>query len=353
LRGASSARADIRTHDDCQRRWLPGGFDATFGKGQDEPIQADPEADGRGGPSAQELDEAVVPAAAAERLLLPFSTEEVELEGRASVVVQAPDQPRLDPVRDPDRVEVPANRVEMLAAGGAQSLRDPRGRGIELRHRRVLRVEQPEGIPLEALAFKRREPVLVTPVPGGQLGEVGRPARAVPDRVQEHLDAFEAGLSVEARSELDDLGVDRGTRIADRLDVELRELPIAPGLGPVVPEHRAGQRELHRLRPRLHAVLDIRTDNPGGRLRPEGPGLALLLPGRDPEELLLDDVRDLADAPLEDGDLLEERRLERAVAVAGGEVCTKALEARERGAFGWQQVAGPARDTEGRHRGEV
>ena len=46
---------------------------------------------------------------------------------------------------------------------------------------------------------------------------------------------------IEPGRELDDLGVDRGTRIADRLDVELPELPIAPGLRPVVAEHRAGR----------------------------------------------------------------------------------------------------------------
>ena len=59
---------------------------------------------------------------------------------------------------------------------------------------------------------------------------------------------------------------------------------------------------------------------PGGRLRAERPGLGLLGPGRDPEQLLLDDVGDLADPALEHGALLEQRRLDRPVAVAGGEV---------------------------------
>ena len=73
---------------------------------------------------------------------------------------------------------------------------------------------------------------------------------------------------------------------------------------------------------------------PGGRLRAERPRLALLGPRREPEQLLLDDVGDLADAALEDRGLLEQRRLDRLVAVALGEVGGDPLEPRERGALG-------------------
>ena len=70
---------------------------------------------------------------------------------------------------------------------------------------------------------------------------------------------------------------------------------------------------------------------PGRRLRAERPRFALLGPRREPEELLLDDVGDLADAALEDVGLLEHRRLDLAVAVARGEVGGEALEARPGG----------------------
>ena len=49
--------------------------------------------------------------------------------------------------------------------------------------------------------------------------------------------------------------------------------------------------------------------------------------GLDPEELLLDDVGDLADAALEHLGLLEEGRLDGLVAVVGGQVAGEALEA--------------------------
>ena len=188
---------------------------------------------------------------------------------------------------------------------------------------------------------------------GRQLGDVRRPADAIADRIQVDLDAREPGVAVEAHPELDDLGVDRRPRVADRLDVELRELAVAPGLRAVVAEHRPDLDELHRLRPGLHPVLDVGADDARGRFRPERPRLAVLGPRREPEELLLDDVGDLADPALEDVGQLEQRRVDAPIAVAGGEVRGEALEARPGRGLGRQQVARPAGRLEGGHRAEV
>ncbi len=88
-------------------------------------------------------------------------------------------------------------------------------------------------------------------------------------------------------------------------------------------------------------MLDVGTTDARGGLRAQRPRLALLAPARrDPEQLLLDDVRHGADAALEDGRLLEERRLDLAVAVASGEVAGKPLEARKGGSLVGKQVAG-------------
>ena len=127
-----------------------------------------------------------------------------------------------------------------------------------------------------------------------------------------------------------------GPGVADRLDVELPELAVAAGLRAVVAEHRPGRRQLHRLRPGLHAVLDVGTDDARGGLRAQCPRLRLLRARREPEQLLLDDVGDLADPALEDRRLLEQRRLDRPVAVAGGEVggdaaCRRSKTARSSG----------------------
>ena len=75
--------------------------------------------------------------------------------------------------------------------------------------------------------------------------------------------------------------------------------------------------------------------------------LGLLGPRREPEELLLDDVGDLADAALEDVGLLEQRRLDPAVAVARGEVGGEPLEAGPGRRLRRQQVARAARGSEG------
>ena len=182
--------------------------------------------------------------------------------------------------------------------------------------RRVLRIEEAQDVALQAVSLDGGQRGRVGAVVGRELLDVGGPAGRIADRVQPELQVRQPDVAVEAEGELDQLGVDRRPRVADRLDVELPELPVAPGLGPVVAEHRAGHRELHRLRQRLHPVLDVRPDDARGRLGAEGPGLRFLVARGQPEELLLDDVGHLADAALEDGGLLEERRLDLPIAVA-------------------------------------
>ncbi len=242
------------------------------------------------------------------------------------------------------------DRGEVVGARLAQVLGDPRGRGVHLGHRRVLRVEQAERVALQALALGGRQAIGAFAVVRGQRLDVGGPAGRVADRVERHLDVRQARVPEEPRRELDDLRIDRRTRVADRLDVELPELAVAPGLRPVVAEHRTGLGQLHRLRPGLHPVLDVGADDAGGRLRPERPRLAVLGPRREPEQLLLDDVGDLADPALEDVGLLEQRRLDALVAVARREVGGQPFEARPRRRLGRQEVAGAAWGSEGGHR---
>ena len=239
---------------------------------------------------------------------------------------------------------------EMLGAGVAQAVGDARRRGVQRSHRRILGIEQAQDVAVEALLLDRRQGRPMRVEVRRQLGDVGRPAGGVTDRVQQDLDALEAGIAEDPHPELDDLGVDRRARIADRLDVELPELAEPAGLRPVVAEHRPGHRELDRLRPGVHPVLEVRADDASGRLGPERPRFGLLGSRRDPEELLLDDVGDLADAALEDVGLLEHRRRDLPVAVAGGEVRRQPLETVPGGPVGGQQVAGAPWGAWGRHR---
>ena len=58
--------------------------------------------------------------------------------------------------------------------------------------------------------------------------------------------------------------------LADGLDVELGVLAVAPGLHALVAKDRAGGVQLDRLRPRLHAILDVGAHDAGGELRAAG-----------------------------------------------------------------------------------
>ncbi len=343
----------VGADDDGHRHGLRDRGHAGLVEREDQPVDADPEADPRRRPPTEQLDETVIAPPAADRLLLALAPGDVELERGPGVVVEAADQTRLEPVSDLERVEVRADGREMLGARIAQPIGDLRRRGIERGHRRVMRIEQAQHVALEPCTLELGQPVADGPVVLGQLGDVGGPAGRVADRVQPDLDAGEPGVAVEPPAQLDDLRVDGRTGVADGLDVELPELAVAARLGTVVPEHRPGLGELDRLGPGLHPVLDVRPDDPGGRLGAERPALGVLGPGREPEELLLDDVGHLADPALEDVGQLEHRRLDPAIAIACGQVGCEALQAGPGRGLGRQEVARAARRSKVGHRAEV
>ena len=126
LSRATVSSGSAPTTTATRRRFLGRG-DVRLGQGQDEPIDADPEADPRRRAAAQELDEPVVAPAAADRLLLALTTDDVELERGPGVVVEATDEPRLQSVGHAQRVEVVANAGEVLRACLAQVVGDLRG----------------------------------------------------------------------------------------------------------------------------------------------------------------------------------------------------------------------------------
>ena len=102
------------------------GVDALLLEREQHPVEPEPEPDPRRRLAAEQLDEPVVAAAAAERLLLALAARGVELERGPRVVVEAADEARLEPVRDAQRVEVRPDAREVLGAGVAQPVGDPR-----------------------------------------------------------------------------------------------------------------------------------------------------------------------------------------------------------------------------------
>ena len=91
-----------------------------------QPVEPDPEADAGRRPTTQQLDEAVVPATAADRLLLALAALDVELERGPRVVVEPADEPGFESVRHAECVEVRPDGGEMLGAGVAQTIGDAR-----------------------------------------------------------------------------------------------------------------------------------------------------------------------------------------------------------------------------------
>ena len=154
-----------------------------------------------------------------------------------------------------------------------------------------------------------------------QRGAVSGPADGVADRVDVGDHVAHPHLGVEAMAELDDLGVDHRSGIADHLDVPLHELAEAAGLRAVVAEHRPDHPQPLRTGPHVHPVLEVGAHDAGRRLGAQRPLGALLLAARraaDPEHLLLDRVGRLAQAAAEELDPLEERRLDPVEARSAG-----------------------------------
>src|SRR5204863_9153435 len=111
------------------------------------------QADARRRAAAEELDEAVVAAAAPDRLLLALASDDVELERRPRVVIEPANEAGFEPVSNAESVEVRPAAGEMLRAGVALAVGDPRRGRIDGDHGRILRVEQPKHVSLQPRPF--------------------------------------------------------------------------------------------------------------------------------------------------------------------------------------------------------
>src|SRR6185295_2089414 len=120
----------IRPDDDGDRSRLGGRRRALLVEGEEDAIEPQPEADAGRRPPAEELDEAVVAPAPAERLLLALAAGHVELERGSGVVVEAADEPGLEPERDVERGQVRLDGLEMGPAGVTEPVGDPRRGGV-------------------------------------------------------------------------------------------------------------------------------------------------------------------------------------------------------------------------------
>ena len=219
------------------------------------------------------------------------------LEHREVVVIHAAHQSRVDAILEPRHIERSAHRVEVRERLGAEEIEQLRCALDDRLHRRIFGVENAQRVADETAprVFVEQRGMLLEVI--DQRSAVRAPLVALTEAVEleSHIAAFDQSELAPQRADHQDLlGIDVRPGIAERLDVELMELPIAALLLLFVAEHRA-----HRPQPQRpvvqRVVLDHRAHDAGSGLGTQGQLVAVhrVAPG---VHLLLDDVGHLAQA---------------------------------------------------------
>ena len=175
------------------------------------------------------------------------------------------------------------------------------------------------------------------------------PLVRVADRIDLQREVRQLQRFPQAREHHDLLGVGVGALEAERLGVDLVELPVAALLRALVAEHRPARP--HALRALVgEVVLDRRAHDAGRGLRAQRQGLAVELV-LERVHLLLDHVGELADAADEEGGRLHDGHPDVAVAVLREHGTCGVLEALPQRRLVGQHVVHAAHGLQpGRHR---
>jgi hypothetical protein len=143
----------------------------------------------------------------------------------------------------------------------------------------------------------------------GQESQVTRTAHVVTHRVQLERQTPQTQPGEEIGGQRDDLDVEVGVGRTERFHPELVVLAVATGLGPLMAE---GRGDIPGLPGDHRVVLDEGPDDRGGAFGPQGQQLPVAV--GEFVHLLPDDLAALADTPVEDLGVLEERALDQSVA---------------------------------------
>ncbi len=290
-------------HHECVERGRSDREHAFGVTGQQNPFDADPEADARGRGSSQHLDQSVVAPSPTDPVLCGLERVGRELERRAGVVVEPADQAVVELVTDPKRLQAFAHPVEMGPAGVAEVVGERRGVFGGLDALLALAIEDPQRIGVDALTVLGAERVSTFVEVLPQQFEVGRAAGLVAHRVEPERRGREAEGGEEAGGERDHLDVEIGVGRTEGLDSYLVVLSVAPPLGALVAERG---RCIPRLPRERRPMLDERTDHGRGALGAQCEGAALSV--LELVHLLADHLAALADPAAEHLDVLEGRR---------------------------------------------
>ena len=268
-----------------------------------DPLHAHRKADRRRGIATELRDQAVVTTARAHGIL---RTERVgdPLEHGARVVVETADQPRVDCVRNADRIEQSAKAFEVRTRRLVEIVGEQWSTGDQRLHCRVLAVEDAQRVTLEPALTVSIERVVMCAKVLGQPRPIFATRLRSTERVELQAHAADAQAAPERRRECDEFRIDVRALEADGLDVDLMKLAETALLRFFVPEHRPDAPHLVASTAQ-HAVGDDRTDHASGRLGTQGQTFSTLV--LEAVHLLLNDVRVLTDGTLEKVRLLDHR----------------------------------------------
>ena len=156
-----------------------------------------------------------------------------------AVIVEAPNQPRIDHISNAERVEAIADFGKIRDGFLGQMVREGRRRSDQTNVALVLRVENAQRISLQPLSAILRQRVAVLVEIFDQHLPVGIVARRVAEGVELKRRALlNAERAEKLRRESDDLDVGERLGNAKDLHVDLVKLPQPALLRPLVAEHR-------------------------------------------------------------------------------------------------------------------
>ena len=237
---SSASRPPVVSTTNTSTAVVGCGEHALVAARQQRAVDAEREADARRGRAAEILDEAVVAAAAAERVLGRVERAALELERRAAVVVEPAHEPHVDRERDAEVVQPRLHAVAKWAAAssdqnwsivGAAAMIGASSRRLESSTRSGFLFSVSR---LCLATARRRRPR--SDAAARRRSAPGRRARRGVDE-QRHL--LQPEPPVELPRQRDHLDVEIGVVGAEHLDADLVELPVAAALGLLVPEVRA------------------------------------------------------------------------------------------------------------------
>src|SRR5690606_12795592 len=182
----------------------------------DDPLDAERPADGRRLAPAELRDEPVVPPSGADRALRAEPVRD-PLEYRPRVVIEPAHEPRLDLELDAGIAEQRLQPFEMLPRPVVEIFGDDRRILDEFLHFLILAIENAHRIALEAPAAVRVELLLASREIADQDLLVRGAGLRRADRVQKQLRVPDAELAPQPRREQDQLRIDLGLLVAERL----------------------------------------------------------------------------------------------------------------------------------------